>query len=396
MQQFPAPLRELTLLRLIGSLGAGGVLYLTPMVFHQADLGPTGVTQGVALAALAGTAGRLLCGLLLDRGLNCGVPVLLALLCSLLGDGILLGAFHFPAYLLGQALLGLSMGFYWPAIELAVALSCAPVPSARAFALVRTADAAGIVAGALVGTALAWGSHLRAIYLVDITCLAGMALLLLLRPLPDPRPRSRSGPAGAWRGWLPPLVPLLAVAVLATAMPALLQSALPLELVRGGLRRPPLPEAGGALLIGLQLILLLLLQWPVGQRLARRPVAQGLSLSLLSFAAGNLLLAGSAFSGAGLWWILLAQVPLALGQAAFLPIATEAVVELTPLEHQGLALALFSQCFAVSALVAPLLAGEVLERQGHGTALWLAMALGCGMGLLVTRRLRPRGATLLP
>ncbi|MFM7677149.1 MAG: MFS transporter, partial [Synechococcus sp.] len=258
MQQFPAPLRELTLLRLIGSLGAGGVLYLTPMVFHQADLGPTGVTQGVALAALAGTAGRLLCGLLLDRGLNCGVPVLLALLCSLLGDGILLGAFHFPAYLLGQALLGLSMGFYWPAIELAVALSCAPVPSARAFALVRTADAAGIVAGALVGTALAWGSHLRAIYLVDITCLAGMALLLLLRPLPDPRPRSRSGPAGAWRGWLPPLVPLLAVAVLATAMPALLQSALPLELVRGGLRRPPLPEAGGALLIGLQLILLLL------------------------------------------------------------------------------------------------------------------------------------------
>ncbi len=168
--------------------------------------------------------------------------------------------------------------------------------------------------------------------------------------------------------------------MLATAMPALMQSALPLELVRGGLRRPPLPEAGGALLIGLQLVLLLLLQWPVGQRLARRPVAHGLGLSLLSFATGNLLLAGSAFSGAGLWWIVLAQVPLALGQAAFLPIATEAVVELTPPEHQGLALALFSQCFAVSSLVAPLLAGEVLERQGHGTVLWLGMALGCAIG----------------
>ncbi len=129
--QFPAPLQELALLRLIGSLGAGGVLYLTPMVFHQAALEPTDVTQGVALAALAGTAGRLLCGLLLDRGLNCGIPVLLALLFSVLGDGTLLGASHFPAYLLGQALLGLSMGFYWPAIELAVALSCPPVPSAR-------------------------------------------------------------------------------------------------------------------------------------------------------------------------------------------------------------------------------------------------------------------------
>ncbi len=393
--QFPAPLRELALLRLIGSLGAGGVLYLTPMVFHQAALGASGVTQGVALAALAGTAGRLLCGLLLDRGLNCGVPVLLALLLSLLGDSVLLGAHDFAAYLLGQALLGSSMGFYWPAIELAVALSCPPVPSARGFALARTADAAGIVAGALLGSLLAWASHLRAVYLVDITCLGVMALLLLRHPLPDPRPRLRSGPSGAWREWLPPLLPLLGVAIVATAMPALMQSALPLELVRGGWRRPPLPEAVGALLIGLQLALLLLLQWPVGQSLARRPVGHGLGLSLLCFCGGSLLLAASAFSPAGLWWVLVAQLPLALGQAAFLPIATEAVVEVTPLEHQGLAMALFSQCFAISALVAPLLAGAVLERQGHGTALWLGMALCCVLSLELVRRLRSRAAAVL-
>ncbi|MEA5421931.1 MULTISPECIES: MFS transporter [unclassified Synechococcus] len=390
--QFPAPLRELVLIRLIGSLGAGGVVYLTPMVFHQADFSASSVTQGLALAALAGTGGRLLCGLLLDRGLNCTVPVLMAVLLSLAGDSLLAGAWGWSGFLQGQLLLGASMGLYWPAIELAVPLSCEPVSSARGYALARSADAAGIAAGALLGALLAWGGRLRGIYLVDIACLVVMALLLLLRPLPDPRPRSLSRTGDTWRSWLPPLLPLLALTVLATAMPALMQSALPLDLVRGGLQRPPLPDSQGALMIGLQLALLLLLQWPVGQALARRPVGTGLGLSLVCFACGSLLLAVSALHVGGAWLIMLAQLPLALGQAAFLPIASEAVVELTPLKHQGLALALFSQCFAVSALTAPLLAGQLLDRQGHGAGLWLTMTLLYLVGLRLVRLLHPRAA----
>ena len=35
--------------------------------------------------------------------------------------------------------------------------------------------------------------------------------------------------------WLPALVPMLAISVVATSMPALMQSALPLDLVRVGL-----------------------------------------------------------------------------------------------------------------------------------------------------------------
>ena len=66
---------------------------------------------------------------------------------------------------------------------------------------------------------------------------------------------------------------------------------------------------------------------------------------------------------------------MALGQAAFLPTATEAVVELSPLHRQGLAMALFSQCFAISAFSAPLVAGRLLDRQGHGVGLWLGTAV---------------------
>jgi len=397
--QFPAPLREVASLRLIGSVGAGAVLYLTPLVFHQEAFSASSVTLGLAIAALAGTLGRFLSGLLLDRGVNCGVPVLLACFAALAADSNLFAARSFPAYAQGQVLMGIAMGLYWPAIELAVPLGCAsgsgPIPSARGFALARSADAAGVALGALIGALLASRGQLRGIYLLDMICLSTMVLLLLLRRLPDPPARSSDKGSGAgprWRQWLPPLLPVLLITLLATALPALMQSALPLDLVRGGLRRAAMPAGLGALLIGLQLGLLLLLQWPLGQWLARRPVATGLALSLACFALGTATLALSALFTQGLWLVALAQGPLALGLAAFLPTATEAVIELTPAEHQGVAMALFSQCFAISSLVAPPLAGLALDNQGHGSGLWLLFALLCLPGLQLCRRLRPEAS----
>jgi MFS family permease len=382
------------LLRLLSALGAGAVLYLTPMVFHREAFTAAAVGEGLALAALVGAAGRLISGVLLDRGLSCSWPIGLAMVASLLGDGVLMQATAEDRYRLGQALLGLAMGLYWPAIELAVPLSCAPVPSARAYALARTADALGVAAGSLVGALLASRGWLRGIYVFDISALAMMALLLARAPLAGQprRPSPRFGASRETGGhpWLLPLLPLFGVVVVATAVPALMQSALPLDLVRGGLRRPPLQESLGAMTIGLQLVLLLLLQWPLGRALARRPVAVGLAFSLLAFAGGTLLLAASAVVPWGRWLLVAAQLPLAVGAAAFLPTATEAVVEVTPVPHRGLALALFSQCFALSGLTAPLLGGWLLDRQGHGVGLWLATSAVLLSGLPLVARLARR------
>jgi MFS family permease len=113
-----------------------------------------------------------------------------------------------------------------------------------------------------------------------------------------------------------------------------------------------------------------------------------LGLSLGCFAGGTALLALSALLDQGLLLLLAAQLPLALGAAAFLPTATEAVVEITPPRHRGLAMALFSQCFALSAFGAPLVAGWLLDHQGHGVGLWLGMALLCLLTLPLLRRLR--------
>jgi MFS family permease len=384
--QFPSALRELATVRLVASFGAGGVLYLTPMVFHREHFSASAVGLGLALAALSGTIGRFASGALLDRGRSCGLPVLLAGLCGVGGDALLLGATQLPGYIGGQLLLGMAGGLYWPAVELAVPLCAPPLPSARGYALVRSADAAGVAGGTLAGALLARLGVLRGIYLVDITAVLVLVTLLLRRPLPAKGGlRRQSGATIPLSLWLPRLAPLLGLSLVATAIPALMQSALPLDLVRGGLQRAAQPQDISALLIGLQLGLLLLVQWPVGQALARRPVARGLGLSLVCFTVGTGLLALSALSDHGLAVALLAQLPIALGEAAFLPTATEALVELSPARHGGLAMALFSQCFALSAFTAPLVSGLLLDAQGHGVALWSLVALICALSLALVQ-----------
>ena len=123
---------------------------------------------------------------------------------------------------------------------------------------------------------------------------------------------------------------------------------------------------------------------------AKRSLRFGLGMGLLGFITGCLLLAGSALWSGGSSLIALAMVPIAFGEAAFLPTAAEAMVEETPLQHRGLAMALFSQCFAISAIAAPLLAGTILDQQGHGLALWLLMAGTCLAVVPLLKAVRPR------
>ena len=389
-------------IRLLASLGAGGVIYLTPIVFHQASFTATQVGQGLAAAALIGTAARLLSGLLLDRGLSCSWPVRAAAVLAFIADVILLQAQGFGGYLTGQLLIGLAAGLYFPAIELAVPLSCAGFKSSRGYALARSADSLGVASGALIGAIVTALGLIRAVYVVEAVAVVMMLLVLSWRPLPDGRAallhldKASDEPSSAsttirdgWR-WLPPLLPVLAISIVATGMIALRQSALPLDLVRGGLSRPAVSEAGSGALIALQLALLVALQWPVGNWVAKRSLRFGLGMGLAGFVLGSVLLASSAFWSRGMVLISLAMVPLAFGEAAFLPSAAEAMVEETPLQHRGLSMALFSQCFAISATGAPLLAGALLDQQGHGVQLWLMMAVICLAVMPLLKTVRPR------
>ena len=374
-------------------------MFMTPLIFHAIDFSASQVGSGLAVSALIGTVVRLLSGALLDRGIRCSWPVRITTLLAITADCILIGADSYGGYLLGQLLLGCAAGLYWPAIELAVPLSCGSVPSGRGYALVRSADALGIGLGALIGTIAATFNSLRVVYAVEALCMGAVLVLISLQPLmdgPTVRELNRAsvieekGVPAAPRAWLLPLLPVLAISIVATGILALQQSALPLDLVRGGVARPGLSESHSSALIALQLTLLVSLQWPVGRWLADRSVAFGLGLSLAGFSLGCALIALSSLFETGTAIVLLALLPMAFAQAAFLPTATEAVIEETPPEHRGLAMALFSQCFAVSAIVAPLAGGALLDAQNNGVVLWLLMGSACLVMLPALRSLQPR------
>ena len=372
---------------------------MTPIVFHQASFSASQVGQGLAASALIGTAARLMSGVLLDRGLSCSWPVRIAAVLALLADLVLFQAQGFSGYLAGQLLIGVAAGFYFPAIELAVPLSCTGFNSSRGYALARSADALGVAVGALIGAAVTALGLIRVVYLVEAAAVILMLVVLSLRPLPDGRAAllhpavedsTNTDPASEGWHWLPPLVPVLAVSIVATGIIALMQSALPLDLVRGGLARAPLSEAWSGTLIALQLALLVTLQWPVGNWVSRHSLRFGLGIGLGGFVLGCVLLAASALWSGGIALIALAMLPIAFGEAAFLPTAAEAMVEETPLQHRGLAMALFSQCFAISATGAPLMAGFLLDQQGHGLLLWILMGSLCLLMVPLLKTVRPR------
>ena len=374
-------------------------MFMTPLIFHAIDFSASQVGSGLAIAALIGTVVRLLCGALLDRGLSCSWPVRITTLLAITADCVLIRAESYGGYLLGQLLLGCAAGLYWPAIELAVPLSCGSVPSGRGYALVRSADALGIGIGALIGTVAATLDTLRVVYAVEVLCMGAVLVLISLQPLIDGQTvrdlnraaaKSDNSVSASSRAWLLPLLPVLGISIVATGILALQQSALPLDLVRGGVARPGLSESHSSALIALQLTLLVSLQWPVGRWLADRSVAFGLGLSLAGFSLGCGLIALSSLFEAGTALVLLALLPMAFAQAAFLPTATEAVIEETPPEHRGLAMALFSQCFTVSAIVAPLAGGALLDAQNNGVVLWLLMGAACLTMLPALRNLQPR------
>ena len=374
-------------------------MFMTPLIFHAIDFSAREVGSGLAVSALIGTVVRLLSGALLDRGIRCSWPVRGTTLLAIAADLILLQADNYNSYLVGQLLLGCAAGLYWPAIELAVPLSCGSLPSGKGYALVRSADALGIGIGTLIGTAAATLGTLRTVYSVEAVCMGAVLVLISLYPLQDGPPYrvlSRNSPEPGDQlptsrlPWLLPLLPVLVISVVATGILALQQSALPLDLVRGGLLRPALSESHSSALIALQLTLLVSLQWPVGRWLAERSVAFGLGLSLAGFSVGCGLIALSSLFESGTALVLAALLPMAFAQAAFLPTATEAVIEETPPEHRGLAMALFSQCFAISAIVAPLAGGALLDLQSNGLVLWLLMGGACLVVLPTLRSLKPR------
>ena len=68
--QFPEELRKITICRFLASIGAGGVIYFTALVFNNLSFTATQIGIGFCFAAVSGTLARLTAGFWLDKSMT--------------------------------------------------------------------------------------------------------------------------------------------------------------------------------------------------------------------------------------------------------------------------------------------------------------------------------------
>lgn len=156
--------------RLLSQIGIGFVLFYAPIFFvNEVGLTATQVGLGVGSEALSGLLGRFLGGSMTDsRHWGRRKTLLLSALISALADGVFLMSNNFPVFVLGNLLMGLGVGLYWPSTESVVADITPAADRNEAFALVRLADSLGLGIGVISGGALiATTQQYRLLFAID-------------------------------------------------------------------------------------------------------------------------------------------------------------------------------------------------------------------------------------
>ena len=388
-ERFPVSLRLIIKARLWTAIGAGGVLYLSPIIFNNLGFSAEQIGSGITTAAFAGIMTRFGTGYLLDQKYSYIKTIKVACLFAILSDFILFYSQNYIAYLSGQFFLGAAAGIYWPSAELAVPLNCNNIikPS-EGYSIARSADAIGVTFGVFLGTLGTYFKFLRIIYFIDISCMLYIFCILIsniklnkannqLKIKDDIELKYKNVEKNSNQKWLMRLIPLFLITIYVTGVMSLMQSILPLDLANGGIIRPPLTEERVATLVTIKLILIAIFQWPTGYILRNRNSPFKFRLCLVSLLIGFILLSLSNILLNGYLLIILAFIPLTVSLCIFLPTASDSIIRSSPVKYRGSAIALYSQCFGISSLTVPWMAGKLIDNYSSALQVWLIFSIFC-------------------
>jgi len=399
-ERFPSSLRLIIKARLWTAIGAGGVLYLSPIIFNSLGFSAEEIGRGITTAAFAGITTRFGTGYLLDKKYSFKKAIKIACLVAIISDFILFYSQNHLGYLTGQFFLGASAGIYWPSVELAVPLNCNnQVRSNEAYALARSADAIGVTLGVFLGTIGTYFEFTRIIFLIDIFCMIYIFYILIskqtiiiknekLKTFHNRKSINITSVKSSKFSWIIALLPLLSLTLLVTGIMTLLQSILPLDIANGGIIRPPLTEESVATLVTLKLVLLAIFQWPIGYILRNKNSSFKFILCLISLLLGFIFLSLSNFLLNGYVLILIAFIPITIAICIFLPSASDAIIKSSPIKYNGSAIALYSQCFGISSLTIPWMAGKLIDNYNTAFPLWLIVSMLCILLLPICKSIK--------
>ena len=382
--QFPFHLRLITKIRFFASFGAGGVIYLTSLIFNNIGLSATEIGLGFTISAIIGTLTRIVTGKYLNKTGKIHSPLVISSFISIAAGFCLIISKDTYSYILGQAFIGAAAGIYWPTAEFVVPYFCKPIDTRKAYALVRTSEALGIFLGVLIGGFMNNFIYLKSIFINDIFCMLSIIFLILRNKksikttLENSQKKALDEVEIYQKRWNKNTTIIVLSVILITTSLALIQVTLPLDLVKGGVIRDVLNEQVISFIISFQLILLLILQWPIGSWISKKGKLFGLKFSLINFSFASLLLFISSYLNiAAFYFVFFAIVLISLGTSSFLPTSTDVVFSIAPTNKKGYALALLSQCFAMGYFFGPFISGRVLDLFGYASIMWVAISSFC-------------------
>ena len=382
--QFPYHLRLITKIRFFAAFGAGGVIYLTSLIFNNLGLSATDIGLGFTISAIIGTLTRLFTGNYLNKTGKIQFPIISSSILSIAASLCLIFSRDTFLYIIGQSLVGAAAGIYWPAAEFGVPYFCHPIETRKAYALVRSSEALGIFLGVFIGGFMTNFLYSKSIFVNDIFCMFAITYLIsrnnssISRILENFQKKLVDPIYQEQLNWNKNSSIIILSILLITTSLALIQVTLPLDLVKGGVYRNALSKEITSLIISVQLILLLFLQWPVGAWISKKGRLFGLKFSLINFSFASFLLFISSYLNiAGFYLISFSLILVSLGTASFLPTSTDVVFRIAPSNKKGFALALLSQCFAMGYFFGPFISGRILDLFGYASIIWLSISCCC-------------------
>ncbi|MEO1520252.1 MAG: MFS transporter [Cyanobacteria bacterium J06633_2] len=381
--------------RLLSQIGNGFTLFYAPIFFaNQVGLSATAVGIGIGSGSLSGVVGRFVGGSAADSPRwGRRKVILLSAAISAIADVFLATAFNFPSFVVGNLLMGLGIGLYWPATEAVVADLTHGNQRNEAFAIARLADNLGLSLGIVLGGVLIeLTSQYRLLFVIDgITyglffCIVAIAITETLST-GDSHRQIFSGWGIALRDrqlWV-----FATVNVLFTMYLAQVQSTMPLyfsNVVSVGDDGTGFSPTRMSALFTWHVALTALVQLPIARWLNRVTHIRALGLSLVFWGIGFIGIAATGMvTGGHLWWAIAALTILAIATVTYLPSASSFVVALAPESLRGVYLSVNSQCWALGYFIGPPLGGWALDQStqvAHGFWLGLSCSGLLGLGIV--------------
>jgi MFS family permease len=379
--EYPRPFWTLVGVTFIDHLG-GALLFpfFALYITSKFGVGMTEVGVLFAIFSFSSFIGSMLGGALTDRmGRK---KMLIFSLISTSVSAVAMGLVNsMEAFFMLALLVGIFTDTGGPARQAMVADLLPEQKRAQGYGIIRVAFNLSVTIGPAIGGLLAARSYLMLFIIDAIISLISAALVYFYLPETKPEPHTGEQPESVgttFAGYFQVLkdrvfMLFIGANILLGLVYMNMNTTLGVYLrdVHG------VPESGYGIILSLNALLVVLLQFPITRRIEGYPPMLMMALGTLLYAIG---FAMYGFVSAYVMF-LVAMVIITIGEMLVAPVSQALTAQMSPEDMRGRYMAVFGFSWGIPFAIGPLLAGLILDNAAEPQVLWYAAGI---IGLLAT------------